>query len=152
MIYVLMSRSVIVKNMGEANAKMLPETREQRTEEYRKLLSQAEERKELAEFVGKHVRDRYFEMKAKISIAERKDREAEELRTYLREHGVNWEPDFFGCSPWLAKQDIGRALGIIDDSQLDKLLERMARVATNTREELARLRESMSPIQQKRVG
>jgi hypothetical protein len=93
MTYVLMSRSVIVANMHEANGHTHPnfDRGPARDDLIRRIVEQAEDRKQLAEFVADHVRRRCAEADDKLKAAQIVEKKIAEFDEMLAERGLEWK-------------------------------------------------------------
>jgi len=93
MTYVLMSRSVIVANMHEANGHKTPnfDRGPARDDLIRRIVEQAEDRKQLAEFVADHVRRRCAEADDKLKAAQIIEKKIAEFDKMLAERGLEWK-------------------------------------------------------------
>lgn len=89
MSYVVMSRSVIVKDMNEANKGEVPD----RLAKMANQVETATERAELAELVRGHIRQRLHEMSEKVRNADMKESQVKRFTERLKQLGITWDAD-----------------------------------------------------------
>jgi len=124
LIYVLMSRSVIVGDMHAANNGI--KSREDWIREY---LAEAEKNKNLAACVRGHVRDMYDKIKKREELVHSQERSVQDFTTRLARLGINWDP---------VSKDWNEYSRVVD--QIDHLRKR---VDTSTLQLLRRTGEDM---------
>lgn len=92
MAYVLMSRTVVVKNMYEANGVRVPnfERGAARDALIRQMVEQANERGKLAEFVRGHVRVRVDEARKRLADAEKLENQIKGFERECADRGLVW--------------------------------------------------------------
>jgi hypothetical protein len=138
MTYVLMSRSVIVNDMHEANAGKLPDTPEKKIERYREYISMAKDKKELAFFVNEHVRAQYGEMADRCARAELLHEQAMSIIKHLRERGIKVNADDY-CWQWNAMRQVDEIVGHIETQQVTDLLGRAAQAIASVRDQIDKM-------------
>lgn len=91
MLYVLMSRTVVVPDMFWANQKKIP-SQGDRLEEVRQAVEQAEARKELAWVVNQHIRSRFADMQQEVHDARMMKQDVDRFVDELKMVGIEWDP------------------------------------------------------------
>lgn len=142
MSYVLMSRARVVADMDEANRPAAEEPeRDRRLRLHREAVEWTEKRRELAQFVNKHVRERFNEQERRLREMEAKAADADRLREHLAGLGIDWRPSTRGeyGNTWEVRRQIDKLAGRIPDD-LERDLDHAARHLTSMAETVRQLR------------
>jgi hypothetical protein len=124
LIYVLMSRSVIVANMYKAQKGLTGKV--DRLEVKKHLVEKAQEREALAEFINGHVREVYEQSKARCERAQSMEQWADEFSKRLDKLGFVWKPEKDG---WSERIEISNKIDALRSHIDDKTINDMESIA-----------------------
>ena len=128
MIYVIMSRSVIVNDMHEANK---GEVENDRLKVLREQAAYAESRKELAHFVNEHVRKRFDEMSQRCIKAEHGEERVKDFECRLASLGITWDSK---SEYWLHNQEVRNEIELLGNRIDEDTLRSMKILSTKLQE------------------
>lgn len=140
--YIIMCRSLIVK---EPTREQPPEEPEDRIQRLKRMVLLDDEKKELSHLVAANIRSRFDEMKLRCVAAENALHEAHKFAEQLAQLGITWNPD---SKEWHHRWDVEReiealATTALSDQELrhiEAFGERIAEFVGNTRQVMKRLK------------
>ncbi len=148
LLYVLMSRTVIVADMYEANAKRVaPEDKvADRLQQIREAVALADERKQLSYIVKDHIHRRFDEMGERVRTAQHQEERAEKFASRLAQLGIKWNPRI---QEWAHDEEVRREIDqlarhVVDDRTL-WMLKGFNRELGMFVETIEKLRERAAP-------
>lgn len=149
MIYILMSRSVIVGDVNEANVKKIGSS--DRLALLHKSVEEANKRQQLAYFIKGHVKEIYYQSVVRLAEADRKVLIVDEHVKRLAQLGITWDPE---KTTWTSEQqvkdEIAKLAACVDDwtlNNLNNIGHQLCRYA----EELRQTRDQLTKIDKKGV-
>lgn len=143
MTYIIMARSVIVKDMYEAN-KGEGDKADNRLKEIRDAVAFAGARKELAFFVKAHVQESFRKMRERCDEAERQEQRVKDFEERLALLGIAWNPKEYG---WHKDQQVRNEIDLLGsriNSETLSYMKRLARELNETTEAIEKQRQEIN--------
>lgn len=137
MSYVMMARSVIVSDMHAAAAGVIdPEMA--RLERIRRTIEFADTRKDLANFVSRHLQERFDGMKHRCWEAEKSGNFAREISDRLEKLGIEWNPE---TNDWMETSRVINEINLLRKRVSNLTLGKMERTGQVLLEVAKEIRE-----------
>jgi DNA repair protein MmcB-like len=136
LIYILMSRSIIVADMNKANTEVSQE--ENRLQALRTIVEEAEAKKELGYFIKGHVRKMQEYFQEQNSLLKGREDKIERFTKDLARLGITWNPE---TSDWQDTYRVENEIALLKNQISPQLIYEMRNAGNNLIEVASKIQE-----------